>query len=249
MRPTLFVFALYCSVITAAVGICSAAQISGRVEAEDGRALASAAIIYSRRPSYPPGTTYRNVTRTRPLPGGEPFTRSIRPASDGRFVLPSLPPGVYDVCAFAETPYLSSCLWQPFLGVNLRSTAESVTLPPIVLKRGVVVRVQVDPAGHAVSTVQDKSAPQFNIGMLMPNGAYAAAEPSAGTGASIEFRVLVPPESTGKLLISSRQFELAISGSPGVILVPETALTSHIPVQLAPGEIERAFTLRISRRR
>ncbi len=238
------------TMVMSAVGGCEAAQLSGRVQAEDARPLTSVTVIYSRRGTYPPGTSYRNITRVRPLPGQEPFTRTFRPGPDGTFVLTNLLEGEYTVCASAEVPYLSSCKWQPVQGALLRSSSDVVTLPPIMLRPGAVIRVQIDTAGHAVSAVHDRGGPQFNIGVLMPNGGYAAAELVSSTAGTREFRVVVPFEAAGRLMIGSRQFELSLAAPPpGVSLVAETPSTSHLPFTLGRGESERAIALRILRRR
>jgi hypothetical protein len=236
--------------VICAVGACAAAQISGRVQAEDGRLLSSVTIVYSRRGEYPPGTSLRNIARTLPLPGREPFTRTLKPGPDGSFVLSNLVDGEYTVCAMAEAPYLSSCKWQPVQGVVLRSASDAMALPPIMLRRGAVIRARIDTAGQAVSAVHDPGSPQFNIGVLLVSGAYAGAELVSSTAGMREFQVVVPLEGTGRLMVASRQFELALAAPPpGVSLVAETRLTSYVPIGLARGESERVIALRIARPR
>ena len=236
--------------VICAVGGCAAAQISGHVEAEDGRRLSSVTVVYSRRGAYPPGTSYRNITRVAPLPGRGPFTRTLKASADGSFVLTNLVDGEYAVCAQAEAPYLSSCKWQPVQGVVLKSGSDAVALAPILLRRGAVIRARIDTAGQAVSAVHDPGSPQFNIGVLMASGVYAGAELVSSTPGTREFQVVVPLEATGRLMVASRQFELALAAPPpGVSLVAETRLTSYVPIGLARGESERVIALRIARPR
>lgn len=229
---------------------CLGGQISGRVQAEDARVLSSIEVIYSRRGAYPPGTTFRDLARTRPLAGREPFSRAMRPNADGTFTLANLPVGEYTVCASAESPYLSSCIWQPVQGASLKTGSDVVALPPIVLRRGAVIRVRLDATGHQLAASEDRAAPEFNIGFLAVSGAYAGASAISISPAAREWQVLVPPEADGRLVVGSRRFEVALGAAPpGTRLVAETSLTSHVPIRLEKGEAERMIQLKIARGR
>ncbi len=229
---------------------CSGGQISGRVQAEDGLALTSVLVIYSRRGAYPPGTAFRDLGRVRPLPGREPFSRSLRANPDGTFTIPNLADGEYAVCASAELPYLSSCTWQPVLGAALKSGTDAVVLPTIILRRGAVIRVRLDAAGHQLAASEDRASPEFNIGFLTTNGRYAGASAVSMSPVSKEWLVLVPLEAVGRLMVGARRFEVSLGAAPpGTSLVAETSLTSHVPFRLEKGETEREIPLRVVRRR
>lgn len=199
---------------------------------------------------YPPGTAFRDLGRARPLPGREPFSRSLHPNPDGTFTIPNLADGEYTVCAAAEPPYLSSCKWQPAQGAVLKSGSDAVTLPTIILRRGTLIRVRLDAAGHQLAASEDRAAPEFNIGFLASDGRYAGASVASTSPAAKEWQVLVPPEAVGRLMVGSRRFEVALGAAPpGTSLIAETSLTSHVPLRLGKGEAERVIPLRIARGR
>mgnify|MGYP000224063892 CR=1 FL=1 len=186
----------------------------------------------------------------RPLAGREPFSRAMRPNADGTFTLANLPVGEYTVCASAESPYLSSCIWQPIQGAALKTGSDVVALPPIVLRRGAVIRVRLDATGHQLAASEDRAAPEFNIGFLTVHGTYAGASVASTSPGAKDWQVLVPPEAVGRLMVGSRKFEVALGAAPpGTSLVAESSLTSHVPLRLEKGETERVIPLRIARGR
>lgn len=213
------------------------AAMRGSVTAEDGKAVPGAVVRYRRI------VRLRQVGNHFEVAQGEAVvSRSTSSDPNGAFAALDLPAGDYVVCA--EVPsaaYLDPCKWSTSPKVTL--SAGAVAMPPLVLKKGVLLRVRVnDPAGLLPTQVGPISAGNLIIGVRFGIGAFHAATAKRIDKSGRDYELVIPAGMPMSLWVFSRHVTLTDSkGSP----IDNSG--AMIPFQAAAGQ-DQSFTLDVSGR-
>jgi hypothetical protein len=210
------------------------AAISGRLVDDSGRAIARANVNYRRIDDLRRRDKFGGYVVT-----STPVNRLVTTSADGSFAVAGLPPGNYQVCAFANLPnQVGTCEWHRNQGPFAVEAGRTVRIPDLVLVTGRTLRIRVlDP--NAKLTARAK----LRIGVMTEAGYYKLAEPAVGpreNGAAAILSVVVPPNASVGLFVDS---DLDVRDSS---LIPVVKGKRSSAIALGPPNSETVLDLRLN---
>lgn len=199
-------------------------SLAGVVTGTDGKLISEATVEAtlmdpsSRVPSRRPGV---------------PFVRSATTGPDGSFRLDKLPPGMYALCVqLSESEWLSSCTWgrQPVVAEATEPGSDPIT---IALRKGAAISVQIEDIDGALARHEEKTAgAHLLVGVGGDDLLFRPAPLATAGGATRLYRVLVPFDTSIKLVVGSTLFRLADESG-----APIESMTKVMPVRVATGQV------------
>ncbi|HEX5431203.1 MAG TPA: carboxypeptidase-like regulatory domain-containing protein [Bryobacteraceae bacterium] len=223
----------FCCALLLGFGISAFAQIgsiSGSVVDEAGNPVAAATV------------TYHNLSKLVRGPAGQIISvdprvnSAVRTGTDGTFLIASLPPGTYLLCASGtKITQLRSCEWTggpTRIDLSSGGTA-SATLG---LTDGTLLLFAVDdPNGHirdlADLPVLDGLLPltgeNFRLGVMV-GSRYVLAQLVSRSGGSRQYEVAVPKGATAKVMLDT---SLSVLGVPSTPIAAAGQGPIHLAVQ------------------
>lgn len=144
-----------------------------------------------------------------------PFSRTIKTASDGSFLVQGLAPGTYSSCA--QVPgdgYVSGCHWAPPLEITV-SNGQTVRTG-LRISKGSILKVRVlDPANVAS---QKSKRPAILMGVWDGHGHFIPVHNTATDKAGMDYQLTIPYNRPLNFQIVSSKLKL--SDAAGVSLAP-----------------------------
>lgn len=164
---------------------------------------------------------------------GVPFVRSATTGPDGSFRLNKLPAGMYAICVqLSESEWLSSCTWgrQPVVAEATDSGSDPIS---IALRKGAAISIQIEDVGGALARHEEKTAgAHLLVGVGGDDLLFRPAQLATTGGATRLYRVLVPFDTSVKLVVGSTLFRLADERG-----VPIDSMAKVMPVRVAHSQV------------
>lgn len=199
------------------------AEISGRLQGEDGSVIDAAFITAVLQPTDSDGKTAR-VAKTQAVARG------------GVFHLGGLPAGLYHLCAQAPgTTWLNPCEWGNHPPAVTLSAAQRTATVLLTMKKGVVLPLRLDDPNHFLSQHEGKtSGAHVLMGVLTDAGLFRGAITTGRDANGRDLRMVIPPNSSAKIVVYSGLFQLADGNGDAIPRAGAKILVSVPSGQQAP---------------
>jgi hypothetical protein len=109
----------------------------------------------------------------------------------------SAPSGVFRICAqLPGSELLDSCVWSRTPVEVAVTGPRTVLVPPVVLRRGYAVTVEVEDAQQVLrKEAGKKSGPRLNVALAAPNGMYVPLKRNTKATGADEFVAFIPRDT------------------------------------------------------
>jgi hypothetical protein len=145
------------------------AQVSGVIADEYGRPLPGAHIVITRRPHPVQG----DDGKWRDAPGETPFSAQAASDATGKYQLPQLPAGDYDLCMHAPG-YLATCDWTGWQRATV-AASQALAQGTVQLTKAVKVTIRINDPHGLLGSANHVSAP-FAAGVREQSGRFIPPE-------------------------------------------------------------------------
>jgi hypothetical protein len=165
--------------------------------------------------------------------GVKPYNAQTSTASDGTFVFTQVPAGTFQVCPQApNTALLAPCSWQPPPPQVKVDAGQSVQMPAIQMKRGVLLLVRIDDPS-AVRAANDKagSGTHLHVGIRTPATMVQEVPVLAKDAKGYDQGIYVPPDTALELSVFSSSF--VVSDEKGAAVSQKNG--GVFPIQVSSG--------------
>jgi hypothetical protein len=220
-------FGALAAAILALPVMAEAAQISGTVLNADGKPLAGMRVTISRGPA----------------PDAKPFSTIVSVAADGTFEAKDLAAGRYVICPQPLPPMglLAPCSWEKAPPMVTVTADQSVRLPAVQLKRGVMMAVRLDDPSGYVEAAENRPGAGILISVRTPGGAVMPAI-SQQKNNGYTYQLLVPADTDLTLSVHSQYFQ--IENSKGEAISKTAGVTVPVKAKQGSREPVATFTVR-----
>jgi hypothetical protein len=210
------------------------AQMTGLVVDENGKPLAGAHVLYTRQVRQVQGAD----GKWRDAPGETPFSSQAAADATGKYQLPQLPPGDYNLCMYA-TGYLTTCEWARWQHATV-AASQALSQGTVQLTKAVTVTIRVNDPLHLLGSANQISAP-LAAGVREQSGRFHPARETATDTTGHTLQVSVPYATALTLWLHSWRFLLTDS-----IGAPVNHLGAQFPFQVAANGTAPSYTFNIT---
>jgi Carboxypeptidase regulatory-like domain len=212
----------------------ASAQMNGAIQDEMGRPLAGARVVYTRNTRLVHGKD----GKYQDAPGESRFSAQVTTDAIGRYQVPNLPPGDYDLCSDAPG-YLATCEWT---GWRRASVAQAQVLEngAMQLTKGVTVNIRINDPLSLLKGANTIASPLV-VGVRDRSGRLHPGRETPVSGGSHVFQVDVPYGTALNVWLHSWRFLL--TNSTGAAM---NRLGAQVPFQVAVNGTAPTFVFNIA---
>jgi hypothetical protein len=201
-----------------------AAQINGSIQTADGKPVPGATVVI-------------NIQFT--SPATQRFSTIVQTAPDGTFSASGIPAGKFIVCPQAlHLDLLSPCTWETNWPTTIVTQNQTVTMPPIRLKRGVHLSIRIDdPQGKRSSMEGTVPGAALHTSVHSPNGFSIPTAVIKADAAGHDHDILVPFDTSLEFRVHSKVFAIADDKGNQVDKTNGATVPIRVPLGTTPPRI------------
>jgi hypothetical protein len=210
------------------------AQLTGVIVDENGMPLPGAHVLYTRVPHLVQGAD----GRWRDAPGETPFSSQAASDAIGKYQIPQLPAGDYNLCMYAPG-YLATCDWTGWQRATV-AASQALDHGTVQLVKAVTVTIRVNDPHRLLGSANQVSAP-LAAGVREQSGRFHPATEVATDSVGHTLQVSVPYATPLKLWLHSWRFLLTDIGGATV-----DHLGAQFPFQVSANGVSPSYTFNIT---
>ena len=210
------------------------AQLTGVIVDENARPLPGAHVLYTRVPQVVQAAD----GKWHDAPGDTPFSSQAASDSTGKYQIPQLPAGDYNLCMYA-TGYLATCEWAGWQRATV-TASQTLDRGTLQLAKAATVTIRINDPHRLLGSANQVSAP-LAAGVRELSGRFHPAREIATDSTGHTLQVSVPYATSLNLWLHSWRFLLTDSTGAAI-----NHLGAQFPFQVAANGVAPSFTFNIT---